>query len=141
MNLLISYRYRDASNYKQSNTVILKGALATAQLAKLEQKLSAGDGFIPSDIDLPDLQTQFGGVNGDDHVFHELVEIDTCNEAPTIKMTAEDLDRKVMAIVDWDIEAAMERLGLYEPVPMLADGGPDMSEYQAYVENNFAKAS
>ena len=87
MNTEISYLYRDADNYKSSNTIVIEGEL---RFSDIQPYLHEGTYFIPSQVDLD-------GLNGNnidsDHPYHELAEDDfELTEAnPTISLTAKQL--------------------------------------------------
>ncbi|MCR4313072.1 MAG: hypothetical protein NUV58_02395, partial [Candidatus Roizmanbacteria bacterium] len=63
MNTLITYQYRDASNFKESDTVIIRGLLS---INDIEEYLYEKEYFIPSEIGLKDLQPE--NLNQDDHI-------------------------------------------------------------------------
>lgn len=118
MNTRIHYLYRDANNYKQSQTVVIAGVLT---FAEIKDALQDGEHFIPSQVGLPDPQLLWGEdgysfPSEDDHVYCELTEEDFefTNNCPTELLTAEDV-REGFSLAKrdgWDVLAAMERLGL-----------------------------
>ncbi|MCR4343114.1 MAG: hypothetical protein NUV40_04465, partial [Patescibacteria group bacterium] len=63
MHTSITYQYRDASNYKEFDTVIISGLLS---LNGIEEYLYEKEYFIPSEIGLKDLQPE--NLNQDDHI-------------------------------------------------------------------------
>jgi hypothetical protein len=91
MNTRIHYLYRDASNYKQGNEIIVIGEL---RFAELEPLLDDG-GFAPEDVGLfhPGHQlTKFPG--NDDHCWCELEEedVELTDDKPTMnELTAQTL--------------------------------------------------
>lgn len=69
-NTKISYLYRDASNYKQWNEVVVEGAITEEQIDSIMGCLECGEYFIPKQVGLP--ETRFGEVTSDDHCWFEL---------------------------------------------------------------------
>jgi hypothetical protein len=113
MNTKISYRYRDAANYKESNTVILSGELAESEKKEILKRLDGGEYFIPSQVGLEDIQPQMEGFpSQDDHVFHELESVENTDDPPDTDMSAKTLLESFRGVERWDISAAMEKLGL-----------------------------
>ena len=110
MNSQISYQYRDASNYKVFDTVIIRGLFS---LHDIEQYLYEKEFFIPSEIGLKDLQPK--KLTHDDHIWHEILEICNTNEKPTADITAEEivLNFERAAREEWNILEASKRLGLF----------------------------
>jgi len=91
MNTLLEYLYRDASNYKQHDSVVLQGAISLKDIRPL---LIDGKHFIPSQAGLPDLQHKFKDQGfeyptEDDHEWHEIVSM-----KPTTKQATRPLHRK-----------------------------------------------
>jgi hypothetical protein len=91
---LIEYMYRDASNYKQTNVVLLDGRLTEAQIEKILASLDDKQFFIPGQVGLQDLQGEFehgaGWHEQDDHVWHELQTIEYRDGRPN-GLKAEDV--------------------------------------------------
>jgi hypothetical protein len=115
MNTLISYMYRDASNYKAHGEEVLQGTLTSEQKEAIIAKLEGGENFIPDQVGLEEVQEQLTSFpSEDDHVWHELNEDDITDtqQDPTIQLTAEQLYQNFMAVEEWDVEGAVERLGL-----------------------------
>ena len=93
MNTRLTYLYRDASNYKQWNEVVVEGQIDAEALQAL---LWEGNFFIPQAVGLPPLQERFatdgyGFPNEDDHAWHEIEGIEDTNDAPTRKESAAEL--------------------------------------------------
>lgn len=111
-NTRISLLYRDASNYKSSKDVVIAGRLSPDQFASMGATLSDGEFLIPSQVGLPDIQSELSGSWGDDdHVFHTIDGIELTDDAPTVEQTVEGMiaswpksDR------DWDVVAALDRV-------------------------------
>ncbi len=118
-NTHFSYMYRDASNYKQSGSVVLAGRLTFEQI---EPFLQDGVNFIASDVGLVDLQTQIARRgfafpdHQDDHVFSEVTngDLEATNSEPNAPVTAKQLydNMKQCHEAGWPVVAAMARLGL-----------------------------
>lgn len=91
MNTLLEYLYRDASNYKQHGSVVLRGAISLKDIRPL---LIDEEYFVPSQAGLPDLQHKFREQGfeyptEDDHAWHEIVSM-----RPTTKQATVPLHRK-----------------------------------------------
>ena len=86
MNTLITYQYRDAANYKEFDTVIIHGQLF---LSDIEGYLYDKEFFIPSEIGLKDLQLE--SLCPDDHIWHEILEINHTNKQSTLNITAQKI--------------------------------------------------
>ena len=71
--LILSYMYRDASNYKQHTNITITGAYSALDLATLLTVLHANsDGFVPNQIGLFNLQDRMNSdISEDDHIWHE----------------------------------------------------------------------
>ncbi len=91
MNTLISYLYRDASNYKIFNEVIEAGTLTAIQKRSIFAGLMDGEYFIPSSVGLP--EQRFDTCGEDDGPFFELSEggITETSRKATEPLTAEEL--------------------------------------------------
>lgn len=70
MNTRMEYLYRDASNYKSCNQIIVSGNITEEQKKAIHSTLEAGTYFIPEQIGL-DLYRGWE-VSEDDHPFCEL---------------------------------------------------------------------
>ena len=77
-NTAITYLYRDASNYKYRETVVVAGPVRFADLQPfLDADAGDGNGFCPVDVGLPHPGVQGEGwPNEDDHCWCELAEDD-----------------------------------------------------------------
>jgi hypothetical protein len=107
----ITYLYRDAGNYKARHEVIILGKLSFAQVQPF---LQDGCLFIPTQVDLPDLQRQLGPATEDDHAWHELgPESFTPTAEPiTVAITARTLLSRFRQAHahGWDLAAGDEEL-------------------------------
>lgn len=74
MNTRISYLYRDASNYKKHNEVVVEGVFTDDQIRTIISCLNDGEYFIPRQIGFPEVR--FGEITEDDHCWFELCEED-----------------------------------------------------------------
>jgi hypothetical protein len=110
MSTSITYQYRDASNYKEFDTVIIRGQLS---LNDIDEYLYEKEFFIPSEIGLKDLQSE--NLNQDDHIWHEILEISHTHEKPTVDITAEKIisNFRKASVEEWNILAASKRIGLF----------------------------
>lgn len=81
----ISYLYRDGSNYKVYNEVILAGRLTSVEKQTILDSLYESDSFIPSVVGLP--EEKFGTETDDDMPFFEL--------------TKDDFEDVVAAVTPW----------------------------------------
>lgn len=105
-NTKIAYLYRDASNYKTYNEVIINGGLEEKDIL---QFLKDGEFFIPSEVGLKDLQP--GTFSVDDHIWHEIEYIVPTDEEPTINISADILYEKFKKAHQnkWNEYAVFER--------------------------------
>ncbi len=110
MNTLITYQYRDAANYKEFNTVIIRGQLT---LSDIEKYYYEKDFLIPSEIGLKDLQPE--NLSHDDHIWHEILEISHTNENHTVDIAAEKIisNFRQASLAEWNILEASRRIGLF----------------------------
>lgn len=72
LNTRISYLYRDASNYKTHNEIIVSGVFTMNEITEILSCLDDGCYFIPEQVDFP--VERFGSVTEDDHCWCELEE-------------------------------------------------------------------
>jgi hypothetical protein len=109
MNSKFSYLYRDASNYKTFNEVIISGILS---LKDIEPNLRERTFFIPSEVGLMDLQNSV--FTSDDHIWHEIDEIKPTADQPTVNFNASKLltKFKIAHQIDWNEYAVFIRKGL-----------------------------
>lgn len=117
MNTRIHYMYRDASNYKEGEEVIISGELSPEGLGSIIKALYDKEYFIPPQVGMEDLQPRMISFpSEDDHVWHTLNEscFHKTDEEPTTNHEIEDTDDLVKRFtsVTWDTEAAMKDLGI-----------------------------
>lgn len=114
MNTKINYMYRDASNYKQHQNVIVKGELTDDQIQKIyascdeypdkdkpfDPECEEPIYFIPQQVGLPEIR--FEKTTSDDHCWFEMQTIELTDEAPTIDMSADEIFRNFEDVRLWD---------------------------------------
>jgi len=106
MNTKLEYMYRDADNYKESETVIFSGKLTRVQIKNIFGNCEGDNTFIPQQVGLeplyPRLQ-RFDSKDWDvDHPWHELLSIEPTKEEPTSEVTATEFYQKFMNVDKWD---------------------------------------
>jgi len=77
---LLTYRYRDAANFKANGEVLLSGEPTPELRRRLQASLIDSEYFIPEKVGLPSLREQLyqyseGNPTDDDHLLHEFVEL------------------------------------------------------------------
>lgn len=90
MNTKMYYLYRDACNYKNTNSVILSGEITEEQIKKIIDCTDGGD-FIPSAVGLD--EERIGPWSEDDTYYFELTEDDfePTEHDPTTHLTVDEL--------------------------------------------------
>lgn len=115
MNTLFSYLYRDASNYKQYEDIILEGTLNQEEINQIHAKLDNKEFFIPAQVGLENLQTRMMHFpSEDDHIWHELTSIVLTEDAPNTPITAEELLSNFNNVKKWDVSKYSQELGIAE---------------------------
>lgn len=117
--IAITYTYRDASNYKQHQTVRLSGTLTPDQIERVRATLDVDDRFIPGQIGIPfyHLGTGMDAFPGeDDHPWHEL-DLDGIEEVGDIYAAHMDAEKFVAAFesaasAGWDDGYYFDSLGV-----------------------------
>jgi hypothetical protein len=89
---LLSYRYRDAANYKAHGAVLLSGEATSDHHRRLRESLIDGEYFIPERVGILSLREQLYGDTGagatrDDHLLHELVDLRPATRHEIASMT------------------------------------------------------
>lgn len=104
-NTEITYLYRDASNWKQYETLILSGEITPEEIGFIVNKLQDGYLFIPKQVGLIALQKCWADLNEDDHIYHELYreDIRIVNEAPTIDISTQQLVDNFKQVKSWNV--------------------------------------
>lgn len=101
MNTVIKYLYRDASNFKKNNRVIIPGLMTEEQKKRIWDSLFDGEYFIPDAVGLPE-ERYYGSV--DDHSFFELEGFDETSAKPNLILKADDLVKEFEKNKDhWEI--------------------------------------
>lgn len=112
-NTYFRYLYRDAGNWKTSAEFVCAGTVP--DVGEFWRYLDGGEHFIAHDVGLDELQSQNRDEvdEEEDHVWHELVDVEETELEPTMECTAaEMLERfRVAHERGWDADAAAERLG------------------------------
>jgi len=81
--------YRDAANYKTGAEVVVQGYFRWRDILKY---LDEGEYFIPQDVGLDPVNSWAGDFDEElDHPWHELVDVGTTQDKPTISMTGAEL--------------------------------------------------
>lgn len=90
-NTMINYLYRDASNYKVRNKVIIKGILSKKEIELILDSLDEKEYFIPEQVGFP--AERFGDITEDDHCWMELTKDDftLSMETPNIDLTSDEV--------------------------------------------------
>ena len=118
MNTEIHYMYRDASNYKKQQSVVISGTLSEEDQRKIFEKCDSfnaeefetyHDGgeyygepiyFIPAQVGLP--EERFDKITEDDHCWFEMKGFENTEKAPTVSMSAEEFLKKFDSVKEWD---------------------------------------
>ena len=90
MSTRVNYLYRDADNYKQYNTAVLKGEPAAGMAEEIMRCLHHGEWFIPRQVGLPEERFPDSPTEAD-HCWFEWNGLDADTEEPTIDLTIEQL--------------------------------------------------
>ncbi len=99
-NTRVEYLYRDASNYKKHNEVVVSGACSKEDIDYVMGEVTD---FIPEQLGLPLLRPD-DNITEDDHCYAELISIEETDEPATISMTWEELLSAFKEAIDggWD---------------------------------------
>ena len=125
-NTSFSYTYRDAGNWKQVETIILKGEISTQDVNMILSKLEYEDLFLPEQVGLPRLQFRWDKLNDDDHIWHELMgkDIMLVDLPANVTMTSQELVENFQKLQDWDVQRSFwtlwsqgAQMGKYEVSP------------------------
>ena len=92
-NTELNYTYRDASNYKTYNSVVLEGIMTTEMFEEMKSCCEDGiDLFIPEQLGL-DLIRDWRTTE-DDHPYAELTDFELVPNKPTTDITVDELLRR-----------------------------------------------
>lgn len=103
MNTRISYLYRDASNFKQHNNVVVPGTFTQEQIETIISCLDEGEYFIPVQVGFP--EKRFESITEDDHCWFELNRdgFEETDAEASIDMTPDEVVAKFLeAKGNWD---------------------------------------
>lgn len=100
-NTRIDYFYRDASNYKKPNMVIVSGSISEEQRQTIMDCLDKGEYFIPHLVRLPEIRFDTYSEE-DDHPWFELHDcaFSDTEEPPTVAISADELVKAFQARKD-----------------------------------------
>ena len=115
MNTKIAYMYRDESNYKQHEEVILQGEITDAEKEIIMANLDGGEFFIPSQVGLDNIQHRMINFpSEDDHVWHELEKKDITLTEDEPTLTEMDVHQFAATFKDitWNVKEASIEIGL-----------------------------
>lgn len=89
---LLSYLYRDASNYKAHGTILLSGEAIPDLHRRLRESLIDGEYFIPEKVGIPPLREQlYAGAGAqasrDNRLLHELINLRPATRQEIVSMT------------------------------------------------------
>lgn len=102
-NTKINFLYRDGSNYKKYNSVVIAGVFTDDEINQILDCLDGGGYFIPEQIGFP--VERFGRITEDDHCWCELTayNFETTDDDPTIGMSSDEVLKAFLAAKDsWD---------------------------------------
>lgn len=109
MNTKFEYMYRDASNYKQFESVVFPGEITDKERDIIQNSLEDGENFIPFQVGLDDLQPRMVSYpSADDHVWHEIESITLVEDKPTQSIDIHMFVEKFKGI-EWDVVEAAKR--------------------------------
>lgn len=111
MNTQFAYTYRDASNWKTFEIIILQGEMSSTDMNMIFDKLYEGQFFIPEQVGLVALQTRDHLLSERDHIWHELDRdaIQLVDTPKNSNILASELVKCFMD-VEWDLMKAHHRL-------------------------------
>lgn len=95
-NTRFSYLYRDASNYKKANAVVIRGAFLHSDEETILASLNEGEFFIPRQVGLP--EERFDKLSEDDHCWFEYMEMGLTDAKPTIDLSVAQLVERFRAV-------------------------------------------
>lgn len=90
---VLEYCYRDASNYRVHEWILLSGSLTREGEARLRASLIHNTWFVAEEVGLnslrPKLEEVSGGATPDDHAWHELIRVRQATVAEIAKLPVE----------------------------------------------------
>lgn len=106
---VFEYFYRDASNYKSWDLLLLSGSATKSDIQQMQSRFAAGCCFIAEQLSIPPLYAKLwalsNGPSTDDHVWHTFHAMRPACEQDmhaTGFGPIEDLIQKIKAIAGWD---------------------------------------
>ena len=113
-NTRLNYLYRDASNYKTGNSVVLKGEMTDDAFEEMRKCCEDGhELFIPEQLGLDLIRDWI--VTEDDHPYAELEDYELVPDRPTCDMTVQELFiRFLKAKDDWHPERYQPEVDYYD---------------------------
>lgn len=109
---VFTYLYRDASNYKAWNDLLLVGHLTGEERMLMCRKFESGEFFIAEQLGIPTLyealweSCQCEGPRGKDHVWHEFHEIRSATHDDIRNLDlwgdAKELAKRIADVVSWN---------------------------------------
>jgi len=137
MNTKISYLYRDASNYKEHNEVIVSGEFTSNDLKRISRCLDEGEFFIPRDVGLPENRiTPYR--TDDDHCWFEMEIWENedgtydggfklTDDEPTVDLDMQELVRNFENVKTWNETGWMDDYDYKSYDELLGNSGDDRS--------------
>jgi len=118
MNTRIDYLYRDASNYKAYNSVVLSGKMSAEDAERISKCLCDGTYFIPRDVGLPEIRV-CGYRTDDDHCWFEweigvdkytgeAFGFELTEDKPTVGIRVSELVKNFESVKKWNETSWME---------------------------------
>ena len=119
MNTKIEYLYRDASNYKQHNEVVIAGEMTPQDAERIAAHMFEGDGFVPRQVGLPETRIMDYRTDDDHALFEWEIGVDDegvpfgytlVEDEPTVDQTVSELVENFEAInsdTAWDLDSWM----------------------------------
>jgi hypothetical protein len=109
VNTEFKYMYRDASNYKKSTHAVFAGTLTGPEKADLLNNFDQGMFFIPEQVGLENPRDDFENHYEDDHIWNEVLEVTSTEQAPTDTRTIAEFYAELQSIA-WDPHLAYDVL-------------------------------
>lgn len=109
VNTMLTYMYRDGSNYKNYATVVFPGQVSLELRDALTAALEGGDRFLPAQVVLTTLQQEHLSHYDDDHVWHEILTLEDTCAGPTAEPDAASFVALFTGIT-WDVKQAEDAL-------------------------------
>lgn len=102
-NTCIQYLYRDSSNYKKLNQVVISGCMSDVQIDMIIACLNESEYFIPRQVGLP--EERFDDITEDDGCWFELSKenFSHTNKRPTVDLSSDELVANFVKVKgNWD---------------------------------------